>query len=39
MAKTVVYGKNRVLRPDHRPLASVSLWMVREGEMAREVSE
>ncbi len=36
MAKTVVYGKHRVLRADHKPLASVSLWMVRDGEMVRE---
>lgn len=37
MAHTVVYGKkHRVLKADHRPLGSVSLWMVREGEMVRE---
>jgi hypothetical protein len=36
MAKTVVYGKHRLLKPDHKPLVSVSLWMVREGETVRE---
>lgn len=36
MAKTVLYGKGRVLLHKENRITNVSLWMVREGEMVRE---